>query len=220
MIKFFKILTVAMLLFFLCGCSAKEAVAADRQEYIVSALGFDKENGKINMILEVLVVNSEDLKLEKENKVISGKADTVEGAFTDLKQKITQPLMFSHCAAVVIGKNVEQGTLKEVFDFCYKTDEINLAAMFVYSENAEKLLSQKPVSSVSVGYDIMSMTEIANKKIKNRFYEIEAVRNDSFKTFAIPVIKLSDKWFEFEGKIFFKDYKAAENIDFKVDDNE
>ena len=59
--KLLSICICVLLILPLCGCSAKEAIASDKQEYIVSSLGFDSKNSRIKMILEVIIINSDDL---------------------------------------------------------------------------------------------------------------------------------------------------------------
>ena len=195
---------------FMCGCSAKEAVASDKQEYIVSSIGFDEQDdGMIKMILEAVVVNSDDFTSEKSSKLIIGKGETVLSAYSQIISKITQPLMFSHCGVIAIGSGLNSESVKEVHDFCYNKDEINLAAMFIYTPIAEVLLSCEPISSVAVGYDVMSMVEVISDEngivLSNLFYQIESEKEKPLKMAYMPFIVSDGDDFGFQGLSVFKD---------------
>lgn len=215
--KILSICTALFLVLPLCGCSAKEAIASDKQEYIVSSLGFDNKNSRLRMILEAVVVNSDDLTSEKQNELIIGTGDTAKEAFAEITEKTTQPLMFSHSGVIVIGDEITSSQLEDIFDFCYEKDEINLAAMFVHTENAEELLSCKTVSSVAVGYDIMSMVEVISEErglvFENLFYETESARNKPMNTLFMPNITVEDKDFSLKGLTVFKENVNIRELD-------
>ena len=203
------VLSVCVMLF-MCGCSAKEAVASDKQEYIVSSIGFDGlDDGMIKMTLEAVVVNSDDLTSEKSSKLITGKGETVLGAYSQIISKTTQPLMFSHCGVIAIGSGLDSESVKEVHDFCYNKDEINLAAMFIYTPIAEVLLSCEPISSVAVGYDVMNMVEVISDEngivFSNLFYQIESEKEKPLKMAYMPFIVSDGDDFGFQGLSVFKD---------------
>lgn len=214
--KILSIFTVVLVIFSLCGCSAKEAIASDKQEYMVSSLGFDNKNSYIRMILEVIIINSDDLTSEKGNELIIGTGNTVNEAFQKVSEKITQPLMFSHSGVIVVGSDITPEQLEEIFDFCYQKDEINLAAMFVSTENAEELLSCKAVSSVAVGYDIMGMVEVISEErgavFENLFYEIESARDKPMKTIFMPSIAVEDEQFFLNGLTVFRDNRIIRTL--------
>lgn len=200
----------------LCGCSAKEAIASHKQEYIVTALGFDTDEKGIRMILEAVVVNSDDLDSSKENRLIEGAGANVDEAFSQISQKTTQPLMFSHTGTVIISDGLSQTQTEDIYDFCYERDEINLAVMFVNTENAKELLSCKTVSSVGVGFDIMSLIEVVAEEkgmaFENLFYEIESARNKPQKTVYLPVISVENKEFFFDGTAVLKENRLIEKL--------
>lgn len=199
-------------LFVLSGCSAKEAIASDKQEYIVSSIGFDNSMGGIKMIIEAVVVNTDDLKEEKESRIITGKGKNPDEAYSNIISKITQPLSLGHNAVTVIGESVTPEQLNLIFDFLKGTPQINIATMLIFSENAEELLLAKAVSSVAVGYDIMSMIEVTEEKrgtiFKNRLYEAIALNNKPMKTFWIPYIGLEKEEISIKGLAVFKENKV------------
>ena len=201
--KAITILMLAVFVVLLCGCSTKSAVVYNRGEYIVSAIGFDNNSNNIQMTVEAIVVNSDSPQSPEKSEIFSGSGTDITQAFFEINKKITQPLMFSHTGVVAMGESLLPNQINEVLKFCYEKDEINLAAMFVATANAKKLLSCKAVSSVAVGYDIMNMTQVmgekTNFKFKNRFYEVEANRNAPTKNVSLPYFAVSDGSVIFEG---------------------
>lgn len=211
--KRFAILFCAVLTFLaLSGCSAKEAIASDKQEYIVSSIGFDNSNGNIKMIIEAIVVNTDDLKEEKESRIIASEGENPDEAYSNIISKITQPLSLGHNAVTVIGESVTPEQLDLIFEFLKETSQINIATMLIFSESAEELLSVKAISSVAVGYDIMSMIEVSEEKrgtvFKNRLYEAVALNNKPMKTFWIPYIGLEKEEISIKGLAVFKENKV------------
>ena len=195
----------------LSGCSAKEAIASDKQEYIVSSIGFDNSKGDIKMIIEAIVVNTDDLKEEKESRIITGEGENPDEAYSEIISKITQPLSLGHNAVTVIGESVTSEQLDLIFKFLRETPQINIATMLIFTESAEELLSVKAVSSVAIGYDIMSMIEVSEEKqgtvFKNRLYEVVALNSKPMKTFWIPYIGVEKEEIFINGLAVFRENK-------------
>lgn len=164
--KKFLILFIIPLL--LCGCEQKP------QEYLVSAIGFDYELGLYNVSFETLIVNteSEGQKLS----VINGKGRTIKEAIDEIKRQSTMPVLLSHCSVVVVGKSISDTKLKGILRFCKENREITLSTLFISTDNAAELLDSKPISSVTVGYDLTSLLKTQEDeekiKLKNRLFEI------------------------------------------------
>lgn len=180
--------------FFLCGCKSSNIFSAEEPEYMVSSIGFRKDNhSEKTVFLESIVINAEDTEAEKKIITLEGKGKTLEGAYKKAKEKAVQPLNLNHCGVVIISENTDIQFLEEICDFCYGKDPINLAAFFIYAPDVKKLLDEKPIASVSVGYDIMSRLsvgkEITGKEYKNRFYQIESLRKKGKNDFDIPLLK-------------------------------
>ncbi len=206
-ILFCTVLTLLVL----SGCSAKEAIASDKQEYIVSSIGFDNSKGDIKMIIEAIVVNTDDLKEEKESRIITGEGENPDEAYSEIISKITQPLSLGHNAVTVIGESVIPKQLDLIFEFLKETPQINIATMLIFTESAEELLSVKAVSSVAIGYDIMSMIEVSEEKqgtvFKNRLYEVVALNSKPMKTFWIPYIGVEKEEIFINGLAVFRENK-------------
>lgn len=208
--KVLGLILCVCVLFFLCGCSAMEAISSDKQEYIVASLGFDKQEGNYAMFMEVIVVNTEDMNAEKQNTVLEGIGGSIEEAYSQIISKITQPLSLGHNAVTVIGKGVDAEMFKEILNYCSENKELNIGSMLIFTESAEKLLASKPISSVAVGYDLMSMLEVweeeTGQSIENRLYEVKSKTRKPFNVFSLPYIEVKGAEFSFDGLTVFEDY--------------
>ena len=165
-----KILLIFTLLISLCGCRQTGG------EYIISSMGFDNSGGLINTCFEAIVINSETT--ESQIKLIEGKGKTVTDGIEKIKKQTTQKLLLSHCGVLVMGENLTESQINEIYEFCFNERDITLSARVVVTENAKQLLQTKPVSSIAVGYDILGLIEQYSKKdkqIKNRYFEIMAL---------------------------------------------
>ncbi len=215
--RFFLLLLAFCLIFSLCGCSLKETVSHHRQEYIVSAIGFDSENALLQLSLEAIIINTENADAEKELKLIKGSGKTVTEAMTDALKTTSQPLMLSHCATVVIGETVDRRHFSEIMNFCRSKEKITLSAMLISTANAAKLLSCKALSSVAIGYDVISMTEQLSEHtgilFKNRIYEVESAKERQIKTFAIPYFEVNGESYSYGGLSIFNNGEPITKLD-------
>ena len=208
--KVLGLILCVSVLFFLCGCSAMEAISSDKQEYIVASLGFDKQEGNYAMFMEAIVVNTEDMNADKQNIILEGTGESIEEAYSQIISKITQPLSLGHNAVTVIGKSVDAEMFKEILNYCSENKELNIGSMLIFTQSAEKLLASKPISSVAVGYDLMSMLEVWEEKtgqsIENRLYEVKSKTRKPFNVFSLPYIEVKGAEFSFDGLTVFEDY--------------
>ncbi len=207
--KPFLILLIICMLFTLSGCSAKETISSQKQEYIISAIGFDIDDGQFSLTLEAIIINSENSDAERELKLLNGKGRTIAEAMSDAQKGASQPLLLSHCATVVIGDTVNRNQLSEITDFCRSKDGLTLSVMLVSSKNAKSLLECKALSSVAMGYDIMSMIEQLSKRtgivFKNRLYEIKSAYERMFKVFALPRFEVNEQEYFYNGISVYND---------------
>ena len=208
--KVLGLILCVCVLFFLCGCSAMEAISSDKQEYIVASLGFDKQESNYAMFMEAIVVNTEDMNAGKQNTVLEGIGGSIEEAYSQIISKITQPLSLGHNAVTVIGKSVDAEMFKEILNYCSENKELNIGSMLIFTQSAEKLLASKPISSVAVGYDLMSMLEVweeeTGQSIENRLYEVKSKTRKPFNVFSLPYIEVKGAEFSFDGLTVFEDY--------------
>lgn len=215
--KLLSLVLVVLNIVLLCGCSVKETIASDKQEYIVSALGFDSEGEKIKMTIEAIVINSDDLKEDKENKLFSGVGETVEEAMGDIISQVTQPLSLGHSAVAVMGSGLKPAQTEKIISFLNDNGKINIAIMMIYTKSAFELLSVKPLSSVAVGYDIMSMLEVSEEEkgtaFNNRLYEVNSLRLEEMKTYYLPFIDTEDEKLLVKGLGVFKENRLVEILE-------
>lgn len=185
-----KLFIPILLVLMLCGCERT------KPEYLISSMGFDSKNGNITVYLETVIINSENT--EQTLKVLKGTGESVNEAVSNIYRQCTQPLLFSHCGLIIIGENISSTQFDDICDYCYSQDELTLSALFITTPNAEKLLSQKPVSSACVGYDIMGLIEQYSKakklSLKNRYYQIESGETE----ISLPKITVKKEGYYFE----------------------
>ena len=201
---------------FLCGCSVKEAITSDKQEYIVSAFGFDGEKGKIKITAEAIVINNDDLTEDKTTRLFLGEGKTVAEAYEKMIFPATQPLSLGHSAVAIIGSNLSSKQLDDVFSFLKGQEKINISIMLCTADSSLEVLECKPISSVTVGYDIMSMIEVNEEKrgtlFKNRFYEVLALKSKPQASFYLPFLKVKDKEISVSGICVFEKNLVAKRV--------
>lgn len=187
------LLIILLLPILLCGCSNTDALTQEKPEYMIASLGFDSVGGRITVLMEAVVINAEDTSAEKKLLLLKGTGSTVEQGAQMAEKQAVQPINLSHCGVIVLGAGIDKKQFNEICDYCYNRDEINLSAFFIAAQNAEETLSQKPVASVAVGYDIMSrlesQRELSAKEYKNRFYQIEMNRYRKNSRYDIPLLR-------------------------------
>ncbi len=185
-----RLLIIFPILILLCGCQKT------RPEYLISSIGFDNAGGQLNTCFEAIVINSETE--DQQVKLFEGKGKTVKQSIEQIERQCTQGLLLSHCAVLVVGQEVSEEQLNGIYDFCFENPDITLSAFFVKTENAKELLSAKPVSTISVGYDILGLIEQYREnekiKIKNRYFEIMALE----KQVKLPKIALKEEGYYLE----------------------
>ncbi len=207
--KFLCFTIVFSVLFSLCGCASAKPITSKTEQYTVASLGFERENDKLRLFVEAIVVGTEGTS-KAEPRLISGEGENIEKAFSSVSKKISQPLLLSHCAVVVLGSSLKSQDYAKIFDYCLKKRDITISAFAVITDNAETLLNMSPVSSVAVGYDIVGMIEQQKENFKNRIYEIEAEKYKG-KSALIPVIKIEGEEFYYEKALFYKNGRLSES---------
>ena len=77
--------------------------------------------------------------------------------------------------------------------YCKENHDITLSLQFLRCEEPEKLIKTEPISSISVGYDLVSLQNTQSSEQKNRLFEIYENHNP-----ILPEIKLSEKGYYIE----------------------
>jgi len=200
-------LNLFFVLCFLCGCEKIKVFSPLAHEYLVSALGFDQYGREKAVIIETIVVNSEDSGAEKRKEQLIGRGSSLKEAFKNATKKAVQPIRLEHCAVAVIGEDVTASFFDEICEYIYNEKELTIALGMAATNNAKELLSGEAVASVAVGYDIMSMQQTysreKNVKFKNRFYEVE-IKRIKEKSVSLPFFKVGADGYFIEGEMLFE----------------
>lgn len=203
--KIFFVFAVFGLCILLCGCSFTADSSGENREYLVASMGFDNSKNGIKITVEAVAVNSEDAE-GKKRILIEGEGETPKKAIESAQKKATQPFNLSHCGVIAIDYSFPSEKFAEICDYCYNTDEITFSVYMVTAKNCRELLSAEPVSSVAVGYDIMSMlakeSKITGEEFRNSLYEVEAKRQRG-DTVKLPFFALSGDYMELTHLIAF-----------------
>ena len=194
----------------LCGCGGN--IKNDRR-YMVSALGFESENGRLNVFAEIIIINSENPDTEPEAKVFKGSGNTTEEALDEISDLLTKPILLDHCGVLVIGRSITPDALSEICDYSFKENRITLSAYMVSSENAGELLSCEPQSSAAVGYDIMGLIEQTRQRTEKncpcRYFEVEARRESGKNRFVLPSLRAENGGIKICGYFRFENDAAV-----------
>ena len=195
----------------LCGCAKNSEISDSSTSYLVSALGFSQENGKLNILVETMVVNSEDPLAEKKRAILKGEGKNVNEALNNAQKTASRPLELSHSGAIIISENIDEKYLDNICDFCYSNKELTLSVLFVATENAETLLKTEPASTIAIGYEIISLiqqrTALDGTEYQNRFYEIESLRQKPINVIYLPLLDVSEDTFSANGVRVYKNDK-------------
>lgn len=214
--KFLSLSLISVICFLsLSGCSGGNKFSAATHKYIISAIGFDKENGYLTVTLEAVAINSEETGDNSKRVIISGKSKKAYDAFKLAVTNAVEPIETGHCTTVVLGKNINGKCLETILSFLNEKQDINPAISLVSSDNAVKLLKTEPISSVSIGYDLLSMQSSISRqfniKFENRLYNFLSEKE----ILLIPYFKISDKEFSLKNVHLYKneDYSFSEAED-------
>lgn len=190
---------VAVFVLSLCGCKGYRE--ADNT-YIVTAIGFDGKE-KIKVSVEVVTAGGSERSDDPTSEIISGEGDTPMDAVFSLNNQITKNLLFDHCAAIIIGKSLNENHLGEVLKYGNDLKELNFAVDMFVCDDANKLFKDSESVSVSRGFDITSNLKETNKEIgidfQNKFYEVYMAYRAK-KNYNLPYIKVIEKRIVIDGQ--------------------
>ena len=203
------IVLVFIILFFLCGCSFDETISRSGTESIVSAIGIDQKDNEISVTLETIITNNENN--ESKTRLLIGLGDTIQTAFADTLKYATEPLTLSHLGVAVMGKSIDSENFKSICDWFYNKQDTTLSTFFISAYNAEELLSQKAISSIAVGYDLVGLLEQQEKEsgtdFQNRFYKIQSLILENTDSFRLPHFICKDDKFYLGGVTVYKNFQ-------------
>lgn len=180
-----KLLIILLCPLMICGCQKKP------QEYLITAIAADYDKGLYTLYFETVIINTEQETEKREVLTASGR--TLTETVKEIEKQATLPLLMSHCGVVAVGKGITRTKLLGIMRYCKENRDITLSVQFLKTEDPEKLLNTEPISSISVGYDLVSMMRKADKNYKNRLFEIFDNPNP-----VLPEIKLTEKGYYFD----------------------
>ena len=203
MIKKTSIILLCFILTFSLTSCKSIATSGSGQDYLISSIGFTNINGKFQVILEAVIVNSEDPDAERNVKLVKGTGYNCKKAFAMAEEHTVQAMTLSHCATCVIDRNITPHQLKEIYEFLYDTDLLSLSMVLISCDDTEQLLSCKPTSSIAMGYDILGYLERLEKRTGtvylNRLYNISAKREEPYLKTDLPYLAIKKGEFFLSG---------------------
>ncbi len=180
-----KLMILLLCPLLLCGCRQKP------QEYLITAIGADYDGGLYTLYFEAVITNTE--KDSQKREVLTAKGRTLLKTVEQLEKQATLPLLMSHCGVVAVGKGISRTKLLGIMRYCKENRNIPLSIQFIETESPQKLFQTEPISSISVGYDLVSMMRKTEKPLKNRLFEIYKSQSP-----VLPKITLTEKGYCFE----------------------
>ena len=180
-----KLFILLLLPLLLCSCRQKP------QEYLITAIGADYDGGLYTLYFEAVIANTEEQGQKRE--IITATGRTLLETVENIEKQATLPLLTSHCGVVAVGKGISRTKLLGLMRYCKENRDIPLSIQFIKTDSPEKLLKTEPFSSISVGYDLVSMMQKTDKKLNNRLFEI--YKNQSP---VLPKITLTEKGYYFD----------------------
>lgn len=198
-------------LIFICGCTG---YTESDNRLIVSAMGFDKEDGNFSLYLQTVTVNEAESELKEQTYEATGK--TVEDTLFSLKSKIYKPLSFEHCSAVILSTRLLKNDIKEIIRFCKKIQGLNTSVYFAAADDTEKILHLTAVSEAAGGYDISSAIESKDEdmgiRYKNRLYELLSSEDQFIPTAYLPFLNITKDKFYIDGERVYIDFSPKEKL--------
>lgn len=164
------------------------------QVYLVSAMGFDADEGNIRVTVEIPVVEEQESSAPK-TMLFTQTGESVVRALETLKTGFSKELVFSHCALAVLGETLSKEQMQEVFAFSGTGEGIPLAAEVVICEDAERLLSAENISFTAIGYEVPQILEREREQLgielPCQIYELRAVASPDLPVY-IPRFEVFD----------------------------
>ena len=180
-----KLIILLLCPLLLCGCRQKP------QEYLVTAIGANYDDGLYTLYFEAVVTNTE--KDSQKREVLTAKGRTLLETVEQIEKQATLPLLTSHCGVVAVGKGITRTKLLGIMRYCKENRDIPLSVQFIKTDSPQELFETDPISSISVGYDLVSMMQKNENPLNNRLFEIYKSQSP-----ILPKITLTEKGYYFE----------------------
>ncbi len=196
--KILKFLICVILLFTLCGCKYGADYVDPEDRYIVTALGFEKNNRGTLVTLETISTIEDS---EKPQKIFYGEGKNVEIAVNNAVNSVPANVVLSQCPVILIGDSIKGETIKEIFNFCLSSYEISLSVQVLNCENISKILSTD-VGKLSVGHKILK--SLNYNENRNQINDSGRLSNVIFnsknnRSFRLPHLTVKENNFAIDG---------------------
>ncbi len=207
MIRFIRLLAVLLTLsLFSVGCRDIGRESAPNERSFVSAVGFDEQNGEWLFSLEIAGAGE-----EKKSRTLTQSGENMASVFGKVIAASTGDLLFTHCRAVVFGKDLSEEKFEKALSFCVEKLNIPLSARLISAEVAAELLSRE--SNSTNGYEISDIADQTAKKLgfgaHSALYEIETARLQPSPVFALPFFQSCDGSVQMQGLTVYMNEKAS-----------
>lgn len=211
MIKKIFAIFLCFLFAFLVGCTG---YTESDSRYIISAIGFEKLDGEFSISAQAVTANEGDDKLTQ--SVYTAKGESLNEALSSLKARLSKPLSFEHCSAVILSSALKGEAVKAICEFCSSLNRLNTSVYFGVCDKIEELISFEALSEKAGGYDISSSIEtkeeISGLSYKNRLYEILSSKEDFIPTFNLPFFTVTDEEFFIDGQCVYIDFAPQKKL--------
>ncbi len=211
MIKKLFAFFLCFLFVFLAGCTG---YTESDSRYIISAIAFEEIDGEFLISAQAVTANEGDDKLTQNTYTAKGK--TLNDALNTLKDKLSKPLSFEHCSAVILSSALKGETVKAICEFCSSLNRLNTSVYFGVCDKIEDLIAFEAVAEKAGGYDISAAIEtkeeVSGLSYKNRLYEILSAKEDFIPTFNLPFFTVTDQEFFIDGQWVYTDFAPQKKL--------
>lgn len=200
-IKLFAICFLAVLpTLWLSGCKNFGEHSEPNDRRLVSVIGFDGQNGDIRATVEALEATE---KGPIQPYLLSENGNSTQEALTRIAAQSPRELSFTHCAALILGKELAPEQIEDILDYCTGERSIPLSAKVISADNAEQILSIEAEAAVSAGFEVADITENTAERFGYgghcALYEIETARLQTANIYALPFFKKEQEKPRFSG---------------------
>lgn len=189
-----KVLIIALVLCFLCGCNYSSNYIDPEDRMIVSSIGVVVYHDSVSCIIEI---NSK----EKEGaSIYVGEGLSLDTAIKDATEKISGEIIFSQCPIILIDDSVNKATLEQLFDLCLSRYDFSLSIQFINADVKDAY--NKNTLKSGIGYEILKNVRFTDNDLKIAEYgRFSNILNDytNEQHFKIPHLDISNDAFAFDG---------------------
>lgn len=215
-LKMLACITLTVLL--LSGCKGAGEYSEPDDRRLVSAVGFDNDNGMIRVTLEAMEASG-DTADGFDPYVLSETGTDTRQALARLAVQSTKELMFTHCGVFVLGEDLTPQQTEDLFGYCIGEKQVSLSAKVVSAESAKKLISSGTLTGESAGYGIIDIVDQSAEKLgiggHAELYEIQTARLQTVNIYALPYIQLSNDTPQYDGMEVYVNDKPASRLSYE-----